>query len=114
MNRHQWLQRLYTCCLVLLVTGCATTMEPTNQAITTIDENAGYRRFHDSVLIEKGDTTLLLAFSGGGTRAAAMSYGVMQELRDTTIVVEGNTTRSIRSINGVSGVTGCPENSLGS
>ena len=29
------------------------------------------------------------AFSGGGTRAAALSYGVMQELRDTLIEVDG-------------------------
>ena len=31
------------------------------------------------------DLSLMLAFSGGGTRAAALAYGVLLELRDTAI-----------------------------
>ena len=31
------------------------------------------------------DVSLILTFSGGGTRAAALSYGVLKELRNTTI-----------------------------
>ena len=33
----------------------------------------------------RDDITLVLAFSGGGSRAAALAYGVLQELRDTRI-----------------------------
>ena len=37
---------------------------------------------------DTGDTALMLAFSGGGTRAAALSYGVLLELRDTGLLNE--------------------------
>jgi len=32
---------------------------------------------------------LVLSFSGGGTRAAAFYFGVLEELRDVTIQVDG-------------------------
>jgi len=30
-----------------------------------------------------------LAFSGGGTRAAALAYGVLEAMRDTTVSLDG-------------------------
>jgi NTE family protein len=52
------------------------------------------------------DIGLLLAFSGGGTRAAALAYGVLQELRDTTVVVDGRERRLLDEIDLVSSVSG--------
>jgi len=49
-----------------------------------------------------GDVLLLLAFSGGGTRAAALTYGVMQELRDTA-VPSGRLLDEVDTISSVSG-----------
>ncbi len=49
---------------------------------------------------------LLLTFSGGGTRAAALSYGVLEELRDTEIVIKGRKTRFIDEIDFISSVSG--------
>ena len=39
------------------------------------------------------DISLTLAFSGGGTRAAALAYGVLEELRNTTVVIDGQPHR---------------------
>ena len=71
---------------VLILQGCATTIPPDNVAISHIDEQSGYRRVSESTLDSFGDMLVILSFSGGGTRAAALSYGVLQELRDTLVL----------------------------
>jgi NTE family protein len=53
-----------------------------------------------------GDFILILAFSGGGTRAAAMAYGVLQELRDQPIVVDGQTMRLLDEVDHITSVSG--------
>jgi len=49
---------------------------------------------------------LALAFSGGGTRAAALSYGVLLELRDTTISIAGKPLRLLDEVDTISSVSG--------
>ena len=53
-----------------------------------------------------GETLFLLAFSGGGTRAAALSYGVMEELRDTHYQLEGKEVRLLDNVDRISSVSG--------
>ena len=48
----------------------------------------------------------MLAFSGGGTRAAALAYGVLQELRDTTVVIDGRERSLLDEVDLVSSVSG--------
>ena len=50
--------------------------------------------------------TLILAFSGGGTRAAALAYGVLQGLRDTTVTIDGQPIRLLDEIDAISAVSG--------
>jgi len=74
---------------ILALAGCAS--RPINEPITQFDPAAGYRPY---VLMPKRlnndpHTLFVLAFSGGGTRAAALSYGVLEELRRTEIAVDG-------------------------
>lgn len=52
------------------------------------------------------DVTLVLAFSGGGTRAAALAYGVLQELRDTMVVLDGQPRRLLDEVDVISSVSG--------
>jgi NTE family protein len=52
------------------------------------------------------EKALILAFSGGGTRAAALSYGVLKELRDTPVVTEGQTKRLLDEVHTISSVSG--------
>ena len=49
---------------------------------------------------------LAVAFSGGGTRAAAFSYGVLEKLRDTWLVINGEETRLLDEIDVISSVSG--------
>jgi NTE family protein len=49
---------------------------------------------------------LILAFSGGGTRAAAFAYGVLEELADTPVTLEGRSRRLLDEVDMISAVSG--------
>src|SRR4030095_4329813 len=68
----------------------------------------GYRfETRQAVSKNSGDNLVILAFSGGGTRAAAFSYGVLEYLRRTDIVMpNGGKFRLIDSIDIITGVSG--------
>jgi len=54
----------------------------------------------------RDDMLVLVAFSGGGTRAAAFGYGVLEELRDTQVSLGGRPRRLLDEVDLVSGVSG--------
>lgn len=89
-----------------LLAGCAA--RPINEPIAEVDPQAGYRPY---LLIPKRanndpHTMFVLSFSGGGTRAAAFSYGVLEELRQTPILVDGQPRRLIDEVDLIIGVSG--------
>jgi NTE family protein len=53
-----------------------------------------------------GEISFILAFSGGGTRAAALAYGVLEELRDTRVVIDGRPRRLLDEVDIISSVSG--------
>ncbi|MBW2420476.1 MAG: patatin-like phospholipase family protein [Deltaproteobacteria bacterium] len=85
--------------------GCAT-WTPANAPLAHVNLEEGYRPNNPENFRESGHVVVTLAFSGGGTRAAAFAYGVMQELRDTEIVVRGKHERMIDEVDTISGVSG--------
>jgi NTE family protein len=91
--------------LALLTAGCVSLRTP-NQPIDQIDHEAGYRPSAAADRRGSGTIWLFLGFSGGGTRAAALAYGVLEELRDTQVVVEGRKTRLLDEVDTISGVSG--------
>jgi NTE family protein len=100
-NRTGWLWLIP----LLFLQGCATIYKPQNQSITAIDNAKGYRLV-DSHSGDYGDHLIFLAFSGGGTRAAALSYGVLQELRDTQVDTRGHRVRLLDEVDSISSVSG--------
>lgn len=56
--------------------------------------------------IVAADPLLILAFSGGGTRAAAFSHGVLEELRRTQVGVRSAAHSMLSEIDIVSSVSG--------
>ena len=75
--------------LLLLLFGCAVRGVVVNTPGLQPDNESSYsiRTFQQKW--ETDENSLMLAFSGGGTRAAALSYGVLKELRNTPVPGEG-------------------------
>jgi NTE family protein len=77
-----------------------------NTQLERYDPERGYRPTQRSQRRNSGKTIIYVAFSGGGTRAAAFAYGVLEELRDTKIPVDGVETSLIEEVDTISGVSG--------
>jgi len=91
-------------CLLLLA-GCAT--RPVNPPITRADPSTGYRFETRQALVKDKENLVILAFSGGGTRAAAFSYGVLEFLRKTEVVSQsGARGRLLDHVDVITGVSG--------
>ena len=98
---------LYLIFLILLqLSGCATTY-PVNPPLTHIDENTAYNYKNVVEQSDRGSNVLLmLAFSGGGTRAAAFSYGVLKELSETELGRGGQKYRLSDEVDVITSVSG--------
>jgi NTE family protein len=92
--------------VVAACAGCAS--RPVNERLTAADPASGYRVEGRLVARRDNDprTILLLAFSGGGTRAAALSYGVLEALRSKEIVIDGQRRRLLDEVDVITGVSG--------
>jgi NTE family protein len=55
---------------------------------------------------QSDDLLVILAMSGGGTRAAALGYGVLEELRRTEVTVNGVKRRLLDEVDVISAVSG--------
>jgi NTE family protein len=91
--------------IIFLLGGCAHYQK--NEAAPRFDSQAGYR----FDLLEPGAANsdslfVCLMFSGGGTRAAALSYGVMEALRGTVVRVNGQTKSLLDEVDCISSVSG--------
>ena len=90
--------------VLLLVNGCA--HYPRNVPLTSIDPSTGYRFQKTTSPTNVSDLLLMLAFSGGGTRAASLSYGVLEELARTPVGLEGAQHRMLDEVDIISSVSG--------
>src|SRR5215470_477343 len=89
--------------LALLASGCA------HWPPTPPLEKAGapgYRVGESARSGQSDDLLVVLAISGGGTRAAALGYGVLEELRRTEVTLNGSKRRLIDEVDVISAVSG--------
>jgi NTE family protein len=90
--------------VTVVMVGCA--HYPVNQPLNQVDPQGGYRPKFTGSPGNSENLLLYLSFSGGGTRAAALSYGVLEELRKTEVVIDGRKRRLLDEVDGISSVSG--------
>jgi NTE family protein len=95
---------LYLLFTLLLLNGCAT--RPVNAPLTEVSWNKGYQYLARHQHAQDHENLVILAFSGGGTRAAAFSYGVLETLRRTEAVGPRGTVRLLDDVDVITGVSG--------
>jgi len=77
-----------------------------NVPVTPGETPAGYRFEEFSGGENSNELFVILTFSGGGTRAAALSYRVLQTLRDTEITIGDRRVRLLDEVDVISSVSG--------
>lgn len=103
--------KLCTCAIsLLLLVGCASYGKVVNTPLEPSNVNAGYslRNYQQRTQGNNrpDDIAIVLAFSGGGTRAAAMAYGILSELRDTQILTSNGQVRLLDEVDHITSVSG--------
>lgn len=91
-------------CVPLALAGCA--HYPPNAKLERPASAAGYRLENLPAGGNSDSLLLVLTFSGGGTRAAALAYGVLERLAATPIVWEGKRKRLLDEVDVISSVSG--------
>lgn len=85
--------------------GCA--VRPGTPELAKYEPDAGYRWNTRQALPDNDpETLLILTFSGGGTRAAAFSYGVLEELRRTTVQSPRGARAALAEVDLLTGTSG--------
>ncbi len=90
--------------LALLLAACGSF--PVNPPLAKHDPSAGYRFEQLDAPGNSDELFVILVFSGGGTRAAAFSYGVLEALRDTRIELNGKPLALLDEVDVISSVSG--------
>ncbi len=97
--------RLALAALALIVAACGS-FSPGNPPLERYDAQAGYR-FENLEHPGNSDRLfVIVTFSGGGTRAAALAYGVLEALRDTTIAWQGGKESLLDEVDVISSISG--------
>lgn len=88
----------------VLLAGCA--HYPPNMPLDRHDPAYGYRFTNLASPDEADDMLVVVTFSGGGTRAAAMAYGVLEHLANTEVIRKGKPRRLLDEVDIISSVSG--------
>ncbi len=102
MLRSSFLLPILWFILAALHSACGTVNVP----LKTWDSNQGTQQSSPPPFGPTDHTVLGVHFSGGGTRAAAFAYGVLEELANTTVHIGEKSGRLLDEIDYVNGVSG--------
>ena len=103
-KRRGYLKTILGLTLLVQLTACVSHY-PINNPIESI-ELVQRLSLYEKPDSRSDELLLILTFSGGGTRAAAFAFGVLQTLADTQIVVNGQKRSLIEEVDAISSVSG--------
>ena len=92
--------------VVFLVTGCSSIGSISNDPISKVNQPNRYSLASFKNKFSEGDVSVSLAFSGGGIRASALSYGVLKALKNTRIKTAEDTKDLLSEVDTISAVSG--------
>ena len=101
--------RLKKAVLLVALSGLSACAQFQDQPVATIgkvDRSQGYRFDAEAGKPQDDDMLVVLMFSGGGTRAAALGYGVLEELDKQKIYSGGQEKSLLEAVDLVYGVSG--------
>jgi len=99
-------QRATLAAMLVLVLGACTAHYPVNAPLDAAAKAEDYTLAGLETARRSDDLLLIVAFSGGGTRAAALAYGVLETLADTTVRIDGRERRLLDEVDIISSVSG--------
>lgn len=99
------IRKFLAACILIALTACGSF--PVNPVLNKYDESVGYR-FKQLDMGDKNTDSLfvIVVLSGGGTRAAALSYGVLDTLERTEIEWMGEHKSLLDEVDIISSVSG--------
>ena len=100
-----WRHALAVFCLAAAA-GCSTAHYVVNEPLTETRLDTGYAIRNLEAPGNSDSMIVLVAFSGGGYRAAGLALAVMELLRDTPIVWEGHQRQLLDEVDFISSVSG--------
>jgi NTE family protein len=101
-----WRHALVATVFAASAAGCSTAHYNVNQPLTETRLDTGYSIRNLAAPGNSDSMVVLVAFSGGGYRAAALALAVMELLRDTPIVWDGHPRRLLDEVDFISSVSG--------
>lgn len=90
--------------ILAIISGCSSQSRVQNSALTDKPLISSYSQ--KNYRPSESDIAIFLSFSGGGTRAAAFSYGVLEALRDTSIRINHIEKNLLSEVDVISSVSG--------
>lgn len=103
-----WLRGIAFFLIPVLISGCASYGAVKNIPLKAAPATRTYslKSWSQDLNKRPNEIQIALAFSGGGTRAAAFSYGVLKALRDRKVSIAGRTARLLDEVDSITSVSG--------
>lgn len=90
--------------VAVLLGGCASF--PETRALDDVETSSGYRYDNLDGTDNGEELFVILTFSGGGTRAAALSLGVLETLKESWVEIDGERRNLLDEVDVISSVSG--------